>query len=150
MADKVLSVVATVASRLPDLSIKDGQLTFCQDKKKIAFDYKGKRVFYNQVVTLETEQERKDILAPIEELFYFVLGTATLWTYKNGWIQLTTPPEEIVFIGITLPALGSEKTLYVNKTEKNISVWDKEQSQYVIVGEQITSISEDDISSLFV
>ena len=34
----VLSVCATVGSKLPDLAIKDGQLIFVQDKHKIAFD----------------------------------------------------------------------------------------------------------------
>ena len=49
MADKMISVIGTVASRLPDLSIKDGQLIFVKDKKKIALDLGGKRTFYNDI-----------------------------------------------------------------------------------------------------
>ena len=125
----VLSVCATVGSKLPDLAIKDGQLIFAQDKHKIALDFGGKRVFYNQIEELATEQDRQSILAPITGQYYFVIKTAVLWTYQDGWVQLTTPPEEIVFIGTELPELGSAKTLYVNKDVKKLFVnaenWNK-------------------------
>ena len=32
MASKVISVIGTVANRLPDLPIKDGQIIFVKDK----------------------------------------------------------------------------------------------------------------------
>ena len=89
----ILSVVETTASRLPDLSIKNGQLIFVKDSQKIALDIDGKRTFYNQTVVLQTETERTSLLAPITGLFYFVIETAILWTYQTeGWIQITTPP----------------------------------------------------------
>ncbi len=145
----VLSVIGTVKSKLSDLSIKNGQLIFVQDSQKIALDFNGKRVFYNQIVILKTEQERQELLAPVEGLFYFVLGTAVLWTYSTDWIQVTNSPEEILFVGTTLPELGSEKTIYVNKANKNISIWDKETNTYIIVGESYGSISNRDIDVLF-
>lgn len=145
----VLSVIGTVKSKLSDLSIKNGQLIFVQDSQKIALDFNGKRVFYNQIVILKTEQERQELLAPVEGLFYFVLGTAVLWTYSTDWIQVTNFPEEILFVGTTLPELGSEKTIYVNKANKNISIWDKETNTYIIVGESYGSISNRDIDVLF-
>lgn len=145
----VLSVIGTVKSKLSDLSIKNGQLIFVQDSQKIALDFNGKRVFYNQIVILKTEQERQELLAPVEGLFYFVLGTAVLWTYSTDWIQITNSPEEILFVGTTLPELGSEKTIYVNKANKNISIWDKETSTYIIVGESYGSVSNKDIDVLF-
>lgn len=145
----VLSVIGTVKSKLSDLSIKNGQLIFVQDSQKIALDFNGKRVFYNQIIILKTEQERQELLAPVEGLFYFVLGTAVLWTYTNEWIQITTSPEEVLFIGTTLPELGSENKLYVNKTNRNISIWDKELGAYVIVGETYDTISDDEINKLF-
>ena len=46
----VLSVCATTASKVKDLTIKDGQLVFVHDTGKIALDFNGKRVFYNQII----------------------------------------------------------------------------------------------------
>lgn len=145
----ILSAIGTVASKLPDLSIKNGQLIFIQDSQKIALDFNDKRVFYNQVVILQKESDREAILAPINELFYFVVDTAVLWMYHNEWVQITSQPENIVFIGTTLPELGSAKTLYVNKEEQNISIWDSESSEYIVVGNTYSPISNNDILLLF-
>ena len=145
----VLSVCATVGSRLPELLIKDGQLIFVQDKHKIALDYNGKRVFYNRIEELATEEDRKSILAPVTGLFYFVVDTAVLWTYQNGWVQVTTPPKEVLFIGTELPELGSNKTLYVDTINKEISVWDDGTSKYVVVADRTSELSVDDIDALF-
>lgn len=145
----ILSAIATVSSKLPDLVIKNGQLIFVQDKQKIALDFNDKRVFYNQIIILQTDQERQTILAPISDLFYFVIDTAVLWTYSNGWIQITLSPQDVVFIGTTLPELGSNRTVYVNKEDKNISVWDEDTSSYVVVSDTTSSVEENDILSLF-
>ena len=92
----ILSVVETTASRLPSLSIKNGQLIFVKDASKIVLDIDGKRTFYNQTVVLQTESERMSLLAPIVGLFYFVTETRVLWTYQmGGWIQITLPPTSI-------------------------------------------------------
>ena len=122
----VMSVVVTTAIKLPDLAIKNGQVIFVSDSKKIALDFDNKRTFYNQIVVLQTESERQGLLAPITELFYFVVDTAILWTYQTtGWVQVTTSPDEIIYIGDNLPEVGTAKSLYINKTEKNISIWDE-------------------------
>lgn len=145
----ILSVCATVGSKLSSLVIKDAQLIFVQDKHKIALDYNGKRVFYNQIQELATEQDRTSILAPVTGSYYFVISTAVLWTYQNGWIRLTTPPEEIVFIGVTLPELGSKKTLYVDTAKKEISVWDESAATYVVVADKTEEMTAEDIDALF-
>lgn len=145
----ILSVCATVASRLPDLAIKNGQLVFIQDKQMIALDYGGKRVFYNQINLLDTEDDRLSIIAPVSGLFYFVIKTAVLWTYQDSWIQITSPPKEVLFIGTELPELGTSKTLYVDTANKEISVWDSEQSTYIVVADSKGTISESEIDSLF-
>lgn len=144
----ILSVCATTGSRLSDLVIKNGQLIFVQDKHRIALDFNGKRVFYNQIEEVATELERTE-LAPADGVFYFVIDTAVLWRYDGRWIQLTTPPEDVIFIGVELPELGSANTLYVNKTG-GISVWDNETRGYVVVADKCDSISEVDITALFV
>ena len=146
----ILSVCATVGSRLSELTIQDGQLIFVRDKHRIAFDYNGKRVFYNQIIELETEQARKSLLAPVTGSYYFVIDTAVLWFYQeSGWIQITTPPEEIVFIGTELPELGSAKTLYVDKVNKEIAIWDEVTSQYVVVADKTIELTAEDIDAIF-
>lgn len=145
----ILSVCATTAKRLPDLEIKNGQLIFVQDKHKIAFDFGGKRKFYNQIEELVTDSERIALEEPVSGSYYFVIDTAVLWTYQNEWIPLTTSPEEILFIGTEMPELGSAKTLYVNKNEKCISVWDNDTKKYVVVSDAKEAVSESDIDSLF-
>lgn len=145
---KVLSVCATTGSRLSDLVIKDGQLIFVQDKHRIAFDFKGKRVFYNQIEEIATEEERAGI-EPVDGLFYFVIDTAVLWTYRDRWIQLTTPPQDVIFIGVELPELGRTDTLYVSK-KGSISVWDDNTNDFITVANRSVSISNEDIVALFV
>lgn len=145
----ILSVCATIGERVKELTVKDGQLIFVQDKHRIALDFNGKRKFYNQIEELDTDSARKSILAPVSGMYYFVIDTAVLWTYQNGWVQITSKPEEIVFIGTALPELGSGQTLYVNKQNKQISVWDDESKQYIVVADKAEEVSEAFIDSLF-
>lgn len=152
MADTatILSAIITVKSRLPDLAIKNGQLIFVQDSSTVALDYNGKRKFYNEIIEIQTEEQRKNLLAPIIGSFYFVIDTAVLWSYQQqGWVQITYPPNEIIFVGTTLPELGSANKLYVNTTENNISIWDSEKNQYQIISDKTIEISEEEIASLF-
>lgn len=145
----IMSVVNTTASRLPDLTIKNGQLIFIRDKQRIALDYDDKRTFYNQIIMLQTDEERQSLLAPVQELYYFVMSTATLWTYNSGWVQITIKAEDVVYIGDDLPDSGVDNKLYVSKNEKNISVWDTTENGFMIVSDCTTSIDENDISNLF-
>lgn len=145
----VLSVCATIGSKLPNLAIKDGQLIFVQDKHKIALDFGGKRVLYHQIEELATESARKSMLAPVTGLFYFVIETAVLWTYRDKWVQITTPPKEVVFFGTELPELGVTKTLYVDTGRKEISVWDESTSGYVVVADKTLELTAADINVLF-
>lgn len=144
----VLSLVATSSSRIRNLTIKDGQLIFIQDLGRIAFDFKGQRVFYNQIVELDTEAERQSLDSPLSG-YYFVIDSAVLWYYGDDWIQITEKPEEVVFIGVELPELGQENKLYVDKDDKEISVWDEETDRYIVVSNYTNEITEEDIESLF-
>lgn len=145
----IMSVYATVASRLKDLAINDGNLIFIHDKHRIALDYNGKRTIYNQIEELATEQDRVSILAPVSGTYYFVIETAVLWTYQEEWIQITSLPEQIVFIGTELPELGTSKTLYVDKTARQIAVWDVDTNGYTVVSDYTQEIPIDDINALF-
>ena len=152
MADmkNILSLVATTSSRIKDLTIKDGQLVFIRDLGRIAFDFKGQRVFYNQIVELETEVQRLSLEEPLDG-YYFVIDSAILWFYKDGWIQITNKPEEVISIGVELPELGQAKTntLYVDKAKREISIYDSELNQYIKVSNYADEITEADIDGLF-
>lgn len=149
MAENILSAIATVGSKVKDLTIKDGQLIFVQDRHKIALDFGGKRVFYNEIHELETDASRTALLAPVTGAYYFVIDTAVLWTYRNGWVRITTPPEEIVFIGTEMPELGSAKTLYVDKANNTISIWDETTGAYVVVADKTAELSAAEVKALF-
>lgn len=152
MADTIRTFpqfIATVSDKIKDLVIKDGQFIFIHDEGRIAIDYKGKRTFYNQIIELESEQERLNLSEPINGKYYFVIEKAVFWRYYNGWQQLNTAPEEIIFIGTEMPELGQPKTLYVDKLNREISVWDETDDKYLAVSNYTDSISVDFISSLF-
>lgn len=151
MGDKIrvpLSICATTGSKLSDLVIKDGQMIFVQDKRKIAFDFGGKRVFYNQITELSTDEERLALSSP-DNGYYFVVNTAILWAYQGEWIPLNSTPSSILCIATELPELGSANKLYVDKTG-GISIWDDNTSNYIHVADKSGSISTSDIESLFI
>lgn len=143
-----LKIIATSSSRIRDLVIKSGQLIFLQDKGRIAFDFNGKRVFYNQIVELETEAERFSLVNPING-YYFVLGSGILYHYKDGWTQITEKPESFLCIDVELPQLGQENKLYINKEAQDISVWDEEVDKYIKVANYTMDATEEDILNLF-
>lgn len=147
-----ITVVATTSDRIKDLVIKNGQLIFCHDVGRIAFDYKGKRKFYNQIIELETEQERQNLDEPVNGKYYFIIETAVLWRYFNEWIPITKEPDEILFIGDgDFPELGQPKTLYINKTDGNehIAVWVDELNDYKVVANKTYSITQNEVIALF-
>ena len=149
---QVLSVIATTSERVKDLVIKNGQLIFVQDAGRIAFDFKNKRKFYNQIEELDTELARKELEFPVNGVYYFIIETAVLWAYRNNeWVQITTRPEEIVFIGTEFPELGVEQTIYANTTDGNehIAVWCDELNDYKIVADKTQSITENEVIALF-
>lgn len=145
-----LKVIATSSSRIRDLVIRDNQLIFIRDLGRIAFDSRGKRVFYNQIVELETEADRLALVNPIGG-YYFVINTACLWFYKDGWIQITEKPDEVVFIGVEFPELGQEQKLYVNKTDGNehISIWDEDLNSYRVVANKTQTMTSEEVVAMF-
>lgn len=143
-----LKVIATSSSKIKDLIIKNGQLIFIQDLSRIAFDFNNKRVFYNQIVELNSESERLSLENPLNG-YYFVIGSACLWYYKDEWIQITEKPKEVLFIGVELPELGQEGKLYIDTDDREISVWDEEIDEYITVANYTMDVTEEDIENLF-
>lgn len=150
MANSILNLVATSSSRIRQLPIKNGQLIFLKDIGRIAFDYNDTRVFYNQIVELETEADRLMLDEPLNG-YYFIIGSGCLWFYKDGWTQITEKPESVLCIDVELPQLGQAKegTLYVNKTEREIAVFDSASNDYIIVSDYTNECTDSDIENLF-
>jgi hypothetical protein len=151
MAEKqMMSIIATTSERISELVIKNGQLIFIHDVGRIALDYNGKRTFYNQVIELETEKDRLEII-PNNGKYYFVIETGIFWRYFNEWKPLTNNAEDVVFIGNELPELGKVNTLYADTTEKAecISVWDEETNSYKVVADKTQTISVSEVEALF-
>lgn len=144
----IMSLIATTSSKIRDLVIKDGQLIFIRDLGRIAFDFKGQRVFYNQIVELNTEAERLALESPLDG-YYFVIDSACLWFYKSEWIQITEKPQEVLFIGTELPELGQANKLFVDIDDREISVWDEETGKYITVANYTAEVTNDDIEDLF-
>ena len=95
LTNPILSVRTTVGSRLAELEVTDGQLTFIRDKHQVILDFDGKRTVYNQIQELATDGARTSMLAPVTGIYYFVVETSVLWTYLNGWVQITTSPAQM-------------------------------------------------------
>lgn len=144
----ILKLIATTSSKIRNLAINDGQLIFLQDLGRIAFDFKGKRVFYNQIVELDTEVERSELESPLPG-YYFVIDSACLWFYQDGWTQITERPEEVVFVGVELPELGQANKIYVDKDDREISIWDDETDKYIAVANYTEDVTNADIEALF-
>lgn len=150
---QVFRVVATTSDRVKDLVIQNGTLIFIEDLGRIAFDFKNKRKFYNQIEELDTELAREELESPINGNYYFIIETAVLWTYRNdAWVQITSNPNEIVFIGTTFPELGKKQTIYTNTTDGNehIAIWNEATNDFQVVADKTQMIREEDINLLFV
>ena len=144
----IMSLVATTSHKIRNLAIKDGQLIFLRDIGRIALDFKGQRVFYNQITELATEAERTQLESPLSG-YYFVIDTACLWFYQDEWIPITGKPEEVIFIGVELPELGQANKVYIDVDDREISVWDKDNNEYVVVANYTMEASSEDIENLF-
>ena len=141
-------VIATTSSRIRQLPISDGQLIFIQDLGRIAFDFNSRRVFYNQIVELDTEAERQSLESPLNG-YYFIIDSACLWHYQDEWVQITEKPQEVLFIGTELPQLGQQGKLYIDTDDREISIWDEDTDKYVTVSNYTEEASDSDIENLF-
>lgn len=147
MSKKISKFIATTGKRVSDLSVDNGQMIFIQDSKTIALDFNDKRVYYNGINILETEEERINLTVPLNGSFYFVVETTTLWYFRQRWIQSTSTSDSTVFIGSSLPSQGSNNQLYVDTTNKNISIWDIDH--YESISEKLDPVTDEDINNLF-
>lgn len=143
--EKKTTVVGTTSDKLVDIGIKDNQIIYIEDKNIIALDIGETRKFLNQIIVFDTDDDRLSCDS-ISNCLCFVKSTAILWFYiNNEWVQITSNPEDIIFIGDVLPELGVKDKLYISKNKHNISVWSEEDGKYVCVGNETSSIPLKDI-----
>lgn len=124
-ATPVLSVYTTVNSKVSDLAIQDGQLIFIRDKHKIALDYGGIRTVYDQIEELVTETARTSLLAPVTGRYYYVVDPGVLWTYRDGWVQITTSPSEIAAIQEYAETISKRVTGTIDEDGNYIIMFDE-------------------------
>lgn len=129
----IVKVCSTVASKLNQLQVADGQLIFVKDTKKIFLDMNGLRLGYDAVQVFSTDEERLQVLAPVEG-FYYVEATGVMWRYYQEWKQLTPSNLSPIFISDKeedFPPEGNPVILYTtnNATYK----WDALLKQYIMI-----------------
>lgn len=115
----VLKVVSTTSERLGQLPVDYGQLIFVKDTRELYFDHNDNRVLYNQIIILETEEQRLGMRSPVTS-FYFVKETGIIWRYENSkWTKLTnSPSEQIEFLPYdSFPIIGKANILYIDETK---------------------------------
>lgn len=137
MANAIVKVYTTVAAKLSQLAVSDGQLIFVSDTRKIYLDFNGYRVGYDTFRVFENDQERLQWLAPVEG-FYFVKSTGVLWSYSGSWAQLTPSNLEQVVIGESasdFPQEGRENTLYT--ADSGVYKWNASSSTYALVANKL-------------
>lgn len=133
MATNNIKFITTTSDKLSDIEIKTGQIIFSRDTRTIYLDALNERTAYQQIIILDTEEHRKNLVSPINRSFYFVEDTAILWNFLNGqWKPLNEKPEEkIVFED--LPVQGKEGILYIQNGQ--FYEWDSILKTYTKLGE---------------
>lgn len=147
-----ITVIATTYKKIGTIPPVDGQFTIATDRGLVCFDNAGKRSFMHGIETIDWDAERVTKTDPVEDKIYFVLDTAIFWTYQGGeWKPLTHKPEDVVYIGLTLPESGKEGTLYVDRETKNIAVWDNSMNGYDKVANycEVSPATHEDILEMF-
>lgn len=137
MANAIVKVYTTVAAKLSQLAVSDGQLIFVSDTRRIYLDFNGYRIGYDTFQVFDTDQDRLQWLAPVEG-FYFVRSTGVLWNYEGSWKQLTPSNLEQVVIeesASNFPTEGDSKTLYA--ANNGVYRWDASSNQYGLVANKL-------------
>ena len=122
----------TSSSELANIPVQTGNLIFDQQARKIYLDGPEKRVAYEQIMCLATDDMRTSMLRTLVSGFYFVLETNILWRLDDlTWIQITNPPEQEIIYGTigSFPRPGDVTKLY--RTDSALYHWDPSTYSYL-------------------
>lgn len=112
MAVSTLKTYIGSSDKINEIAIKKGNLLYDTEERAIYLDVSNeKRLSFQNIIVLETEQDRLDLEHP-EIGFYYEKGNMALWRYDaDGWFQInktTTYTERIIFRPISsLPQDGT-------------------------------------------
>lgn len=123
----------TTNAKLNEIEIKKGNLIFVEDFRQIYMDNDTERVVYQQILYLQSDEDRIVLTNRLVPGLYFVLTTNIIWRLdaSKNWIQVTEKPsQEIVYGSLeTFPRPGSEATLY--RTNEALYHWSNASQSYV-------------------
>lgn len=130
----IMKVYSTVDAKLSQLSVRDGNLIFTTDTRRIYLDMNGNRMGYDTIRVFNKDSDRQAVLAPVEG-FYFVRDTGVLWNVTAGkWRQMTPSDLQQVSFGTSsndFPKVGNQNILYV--ADDSVYRWDAMLNEYVVV-----------------
>ena len=82
--------VITNKTGLQSTAVSNGCVYFVDDTKELFFDFDSTRVEVKDILILNTDSQRTNILFNPLNKFYFVLETQKLWLYRNGvWYEIS-------------------------------------------------------------
>lgn len=115
---------------------KDGQFIIVTDTRKLMYDDGNNRITLGDVVELDTDAQRTEILAPLNK-FYFIKETGVLWRYNtNAWIKFIDNSNIGEYIDNT-KSKAISCTLLANKWENgrnNVPVHGLQENTNGIIG----------------
>lgn len=86
----MIQFIAEIKSNILNNAPLEEAIIFATDTKELFIDVKGQRLQINDVVTVSTEADLDNILAPLANKFYFVEENGIFYKYtSNGWEEIT-------------------------------------------------------------
>ena len=86
----MIQFFAEIKSNILNSTPLEEAIIFATDTKELFIDVKGQRLQINDVVTVSTEAELNNILAPLSNKFYFVEENGVFYkSTPNGWEAIT-------------------------------------------------------------
>lgn len=76
-------------SQISQLPISNGQLIYTKDSYELYWDTNQQRQKISDIIVLNTESERTQILAPLAK-FYYVKDTNKFYYYFVDWVQINS------------------------------------------------------------
>lgn len=76
-----------IQSKLPE-ELTEGQIKVSTDTHCLWFDIDGKRIRITDFETVDTLEDLENILAPIDNMYYYVKENNSIYKYDNRWKML--------------------------------------------------------------